>query len=101
MEDSMHSIAKLLCGATVVLATNSPAFDQAAQNFTLEKGQAIRITPDGEVTVFSQMQGDTAHLEEMERRAQPMPKGLAVWRGADGKLRYLIEPVEDPVHIRQ
>jgi hypothetical protein len=99
MEDSKRSITKLLCGATVVLATNSPAFDQAAH--TLEKGQAIRITPDGEVTVFSQMQGDTAHLEEMERRAQPMPKGLAVWRGADGKLRYLIEPVEDPVHIRQ
>ena len=67
---------------------------QSVQSFSLKKGQALRILPDGKVDVFSTMQGNAAHVSEMEKRAQPLTKGLGVWFGEDGKLRYIDNPVE-------
>jgi hypothetical protein len=100
MEDAMRRVAILL-SAVGVVGCVSLALGEPSKDFTLEIGQALRITPEGQVTFFPEMQADAAHLAEMERRAQSMPKGLAIWRGADGKLRYLTDPVEGPMHIRQ
>jgi hypothetical protein len=47
------------------------------------------------------MQGDPAHIREMEKRGQPITKGLAIWVGNDGKLRFLTDPVEDAEHMRR
>jgi hypothetical protein len=38
----------------------------------------MRITPEGKVDVFAKMQGDPAHIREMEKRGQPITKGLAL-----------------------
>lgn len=46
-----------------------------------------------------QMQGDAAHLAEMEKRSHPITKALAVWIGEDGKPRYLTDPVDDAVNV--
>ena len=46
------------------------------------------------------MQGDQAHVEKMDKRAKPVTKGLGIWFGADGKLRYLDEPVEGAKHFQ-
>jgi hypothetical protein len=81
----------------IVLATVSAsagALAQSPQSFTLQKGQAVRIAPDGKVDVFATMQGNSAHVAEMEKRAHPIAKGMGIWVGEDGKLRYLIDPVE-------
>ena len=84
------SVAVVL--AVVSLAPVAGA--QSVQSFVLQKGQAIRITPEGKVGVFARMQGNTGHVAEMEHRAHPVTKGLGIWVGDDGKLRYLIDPVE-------
>jgi hypothetical protein len=75
--------------ATPVLAQH-----QSERSFQLQKGQAIRITPDGKVDVFATMQGDQAHVEKMDKRAKPVTKGLGMWFGPDGKLRYVDDTVE-------
>lgn len=54
----------------------------------------MRVMPDGKVDVFSTMQGNPAHVSEMEQRAQPVTKGLGIWFGTDGKLRYIDNPIE-------
>ena len=61
----------------------------------------MRITPEGKVDVFTKMQGDPAHIREMEKRGQPITKGLAIWVGYDGKPRFLTEPVEGAEHMRR
>lgn len=86
-------------GCTLALAAALPAMAQSGQSFQLEKGQAIRITPDGKVDVFAAMQGDSTHVAQMEKRAKPVTKGLAVWVGPDGKLRYLTDPVKGAEHF--
>jgi hypothetical protein len=50
----------------------------------LQKGQAIRITPEGKVDVFSTMQGNPAHIVEMEKRAQPITRAGAFGLGKTG-----------------
>jgi hypothetical protein len=95
----MRNIMTLLAVYAVAFAAVSPALAQSGQSFQMQKGQAIRITPDGKVDVFTTMQGDTAHIAKMEKRAKPVTKGLAVWVGADGKLRYLTNPVEGAEHF--
>jgi hypothetical protein len=67
---------------------------QTVQSFTLQKGQALRIMPDGKVDVFATMQGNAGHVAEMDKRAQPVTKGLGVWFSQDGKLQYIADPVE-------
>ena len=62
----------------MIVSSTLPAFAQSAQSFKLEKGQAMRITPEGKVDVFAKMQGDPAHIREMEKRGQPITKGLAL-----------------------
>lgn len=91
----MPNVLKLLA-VCAVAATTFPALAQhsSERNFQLQKGQAIRITPDGKVDVFTTMQGDAAHVGKMEKRAKPVLKGLGIWYGADGKLLYLDDPVE-------
>lgn len=89
----------LVAACAASLANASPTLAQSAQSFQLQKGQAIRITPEGKVDVFTTMQGDTAHIEKMEKRAKPVTKGLAVWMGPDGKLHYLTDPVEGAEHF--
>jgi hypothetical protein len=89
------AIAPVLGGA--ILALGTAAWAQQ-QTFKLGPGQAMRIAPDGQVSIFTRMQGDPGHIAEMERRAHPMPNGLAVWIGPDGTPRYLTDPVEDPAH---
>lgn len=83
-----------LSGLSLLSATPVLAQHQSERSFQLQKGQAIRITPDGKVDVFVTMQGDQAHVAKMDKRAKPVTKGLGVWFGPDGKLRYLDEPVE-------
>jgi len=61
----------------------------------------MRITPEGKVDVFAKMQGDPAHIPEMEKRGQPITKGLAIWIDKDGKLRFLTDPVEGAEHMRR
>ena len=85
----------------MIVSSTLPAFAQSAQSFKLEKGQAMRITPEGKVDVFAKMQGDPAHIREMEKRGQPITKGLAIWIGNDGKLRFLTDPVEGAEHMRR
>jgi hypothetical protein len=65
------------------------------------RGKPCGITPEGKVDVFAKMQGDPAHIREMEKRGQPITKGLAIWVGNDGKLRFLTDPVEDAEHMRR
>ena len=95
----MVNITKPLAVYTVALGITVPAL--ATETFTLKKGQAMRITPEGKVEVFTKMQGDPAHIREMEKRSQPITKGLAIWVGDDGKLRFLSDPVEDAKHMRR
>jgi hypothetical protein len=83
------------------ITTVPAAFAQSGQSFQLQKGQAIRITPTGKVDVFTTMQGDAAHVANMQKRAKPVTKGLAIWVGPDGKLRYLTDPVEGAEHFSQ
>lgn len=90
----MVTVIKWFAVVALVFAIVVPAYPQSAQSFQLQKGQAIRIAPDGKVDVFETMQGDPTHIAKMERRAKPVTKGLAVWVGSDGKLRYLTNPVE-------
>jgi hypothetical protein len=92
---TLYFVCAMLVGSTL------PAFGQSAQTFKLEKGQAMRITPEGKVDVFTKMQGDSAHIREMEKRGQSITKGLAIWVGNDGKLRFLTDPVEAAEHMRQ
>jgi len=87
----MRLIPLVVAVAAMIAVT---AHAQSIQSFTLQKGQAIRIMPDGKVDVFSTMQGNAAHVSEMEKRAHPLTKGLGVWYGEDGKLRYIDNPVE-------
>jgi hypothetical protein len=89
----------LITGCAVACAMPLSTVAQSAQSFQLQKGQAIRITPQGKVDVFTAMQGDSAHISKMEKRAKPVTKGLAVWVGPDGKLRYLTDPVEGAEHF--
>ena len=93
----MTAMMNLLAISAIVLSASSPALAQTMQSITLQKGQAVRITPEGQVDIV-QMQGDAAHLAEMEKRSRPITKGLAVWIGEDGKLRYLTDPVDDSVN---
>ena len=51
--------------------------------------------------VLTTMQGDAAHIATMQKRAKPVTKGLAIWVGPDGKLRYLTDPVEGDEHFGQ
>ena len=95
----MSVIPVLLTACAMFVSTASLAQPQSNQTFQLQKGQAIRITPDGKVDVFASMQGDSAHIAKMEKRAKRVTKGLAVWVGPDGKLRYLIDPVEGAEHF--
>jgi hypothetical protein len=83
----------------VASGASASALAQSPHSFQLERGQAIRITPDGKVDIFSKMQGDAAHIAEMEKRAHPITKGLAIWIGKDGKPHYLIDPVEGAEHF--
>ena len=86
---------RLLAAVTVVLLVSASASQaQSVRSFTLEKGQAIRIMPDGKVDVFATMQGNPAHVGEMEKRAHPLTKGLGIWFSKDGKLQYITDPVE-------
>jgi hypothetical protein len=39
----------------MIVSSTLPAFAQSAQTFKLEKGQAMRITPEGKVDVFANM----------------------------------------------
>jgi hypothetical protein len=94
MIDSIKSFAAFI----LVFAAASAAMADPTQSFTLGKGQVIRITPEGKVEVFAKMQGNAAHVAKMEKRAKPITKGLVVWVGNDGKLRYLTNPVEDAEH---
>jgi len=89
----------LMAVTAVAFAAAVPALaqhpsGQTERSFQLQKGQAIRITPDGKVDVFTTMQGDTAHVAKMDKRAKPVTKGLGIWFGEDGKLQYVDEPVE-------
>jgi hypothetical protein len=95
----MFTIRILLAVCAVFFASTFPVRAQSGQSFQLQKGQAIRITPEGKVDVFATMQGDPAHIAKMEKRAKPVTKGLAVWVGPDGKLRYLTDPVEGAEHF--
>jgi hypothetical protein len=99
----MIKITTLFAGYAVALLTAVPCLGQtgAPQSFQLQNGQAIRISPDGKVDVFATMQGDSAHLAKMEKRSKRVTKGLAVWVGPDGKLRYLNNPVEGVEHFGQ
>jgi hypothetical protein len=94
----MKTLALLAAGTMAITAV--PGLTQTpAQSFQLKKGEAIRIAPDGKVDVFATMRGDSAHLARMENRAKPVTKGLTVWVGPDGKLRYLTNPVEGAQHF--
>lgn len=95
----MVKAVMLIPGCAVALLMTLPALAQSEKSFQLQKGQAIRITRDGKVDVFTTMQGDSAHVAKMEKRAKPVTKGLAVWVGPDGKLRYLTDPVEGAEHF--
>jgi hypothetical protein len=86
----------LLC-ATAITATTVAAFgqgrrgptaDPSIQSFMLHRGQSIRITPEGQVSIFSQIQGDAADLQ---RRSQPITRGIGIWIAPDGKPRYFID----------
>ena len=95
----MRALITLLTGVAMAFTAVSSASAQSGQSFQLQKGQAIRIMPDGKVDVFTTMQGDSAHIAKMEKRAKPVTRGLAVWAGPDGKLRYLTNPVEGAEHF--
>jgi hypothetical protein len=95
----MRNTTITLCACALILVSQLPAFGQTAQSFKLQKGQAMRITPEGKVEVFTKMQGDRGHIQEMEKRSQPVTKGLAIWVGQDGKLRFLTDPVEGAEHM--
>ena len=97
----MFNVTKLLFVSAIILGSNLTAFAQSAQTFKLEKGQAMRITPEGKVDVFAKMQGDPAHIREMEKRSQLITKGLAIWVDKDGKLHFLTDPVEGAEHMRR
>jgi hypothetical protein len=97
----MLKLTRLFFICVIVAGSTLPAFAQSAQTFKLQKGQAMRITPEGKVDVFAKMQGDPAHIREMEKRGQPITKGLAIWVGNGGKLRFLTDPVEDAEHMRR
>lgn len=95
----MYKVMRLLWLAAAASVLASPSLAQSAQSFQLKKGEAIRITPDGKVDVFASMQGNAAHIEKMEKRSKPVTKGLAIWVGSDGKLRYLTDPVGGAEHF--
>jgi hypothetical protein len=95
----MLKLMMLLSVCAISLGATSLSFAQSPQSFQLQKGQAMRITSDGKVDVFTTMQGEPAHIAKMEKRAKPVTKGLAVWVTSDGKLRYLTDPVEGAEHF--
>ena len=84
--------AKAAVVATVGAAISHPATAQPPHSFSLQQGQVLSITPQGKVE-YGTMQGSPAHVEEMEKRAQPVTKGLVIWFGPGGQLRYLTEPL--------
>jgi hypothetical protein len=102
LRPAVATVLSVLALYVVALSTATPAIAQyqSDRSFQLQKGQAIRVTPDGKVDVFASMQGDQAHVEKMDKRAKPVTKGLGIWFGADGKLRYLDEPVEGAKHFQ-
>jgi hypothetical protein len=67
-----------LSGLSLLSATPVLAQHQSERSFQLQKGQAIRIAPEGKVDAFVTMQGDQAHVAKMDRRAKPVTKGLGV-----------------------
>src|SRR3954447_165853 len=78
-------------GAMLAYAT-LPAMAQSPQSFTLNPGQALRVTPDGQVSVV-QMDMSSGMQNAMAKRAHGMTKGLVVFRGQDGTAHYLTDPV--------
>jgi len=95
----MLKLMMLLSVYAVGVGAASLSLAQTAQSFHLQKGQAMRITPDGKVDIFTTMQGEPSHIAKMEKRAKPVTKGLAVWVTPDGKLHYLTDPVEGAEHF--
>jgi hypothetical protein len=96
MEFLMHIMAKLLCASGLALATSSSvcALDvHHVHGFTLRKGQAVRVTAEGEVKIV-QLQRGTPQNAKMKRAAQLTGGGLSVWLGDDGKPRFLADAVE-------
>jgi hypothetical protein len=89
--NNLHRVTST--GTIAVAAMIGATYPAAAQQtFSLQQGQVLSITPEGKVE-YAPMQGNPAHVLEMERRSQPVSKGLVVWAGPDGKLRYLTEPL--------
>ena len=84
--------AKLLLVAGLVIVSALPALAQSPQPFTIQKAQAIRISPDGQVSVI-QMDMSAGMQSEMRKRARSMPNGLVVFLGNNGKAEYLTNPV--------
>jgi hypothetical protein len=97
----MRNIGQTFVVCVIVFGITVPAFAQPGQTFTLQKGQAMRINPEGKVDVFTKMQGDPAHVREMGKRGQPVTKGLAIWVDKDGKLRFLTDPAEGAEHMQR
>jgi hypothetical protein len=67
-------LAKAAVVATVGAAISHPATAQPPQSFSLQQGQVLSITPQGKVE-YGTMQGNPPHVEEMEKRTQPVTKG--------------------------
>lgn len=87
----------LLYGVIIIALTSvaalgqgrrNPTADPGIQSFMLQRGQSIRVTPEGQVSIFSQTQGDAA---ELQRRSQPITRGIGIWIPPDGKPRYFVD----------
>jgi hypothetical protein len=94
----MANMASVLFCATAIVAVTTvaalgqgrrgPTADPGIQSFMLQRGQSIRVTPEGQISIFAQTQGDAADLQ---RRSQPITRGLGVWIAPDGKPRYFVD----------
>jgi hypothetical protein len=96
MEFLMHRVAKLLCAIGLVIATNSSvrALDvDHVHGFTLRKGEAVRVTPEGKVQIVHLQRGSPQNAEG-KRAAQVRAGGVIVWIGDDGKPRFLADMAE-------
>jgi hypothetical protein len=84
-------LKSVLAAVAVAAIITMPALAQSEN--TVNKGQVLKVLPDGKFSV-GQMNMDPKMQNEMKKRAKKLPKGLVIWRADDGQMRFLDNPVD-------
>jgi len=92
-EDSVktnYKVAIALIAGTAIGGAAIPAFAQS--DITLSKGQVLRVSPDGKISVAAANM-DPKMQSAMNKQAKKVTKGLVVWLDENGKMSFIENPI--------